>query len=90
MRLELAGTGIFVSLIEPGPIDTRFLDHAMAAARENVDIEGSVHNERFTAIIATMEKGGKQFFKLPPEAVAKKLVHAVESRHPRRRYYVMT
>ena len=90
MRLELAGTGIFVSLIEPGPIDTRFLDHAMAAAHENVDIKGSVHNERYKAIIAAMEKGGKQFFKLPPEAVAKKLVHAVESRRPRRRYYVTT
>ena len=90
MRLELAGTGIFVSLIEPGPIDTRFLDHSMAAARANVDIEGSVHSERYKAIISGMEKGGKQFFKLQPEAVAKKLVHAVESRRPKRRYYVTT
>ncbi len=90
MRLELAGTGIHVSLIEPGPIDTRFLDHAMAAARANVDIEGSVHRERYKMIIAGMEKGGKQFFKLQPEAVAKKLVHAVESRRPKRRYYVTT
>ncbi|MEM8976563.1 MAG: SDR family NAD(P)-dependent oxidoreductase [Pseudomonadota bacterium] len=90
MRLELAGTGIFISLIEPGPIDTRFLDHAMAAARANVDIEGSVHSERYKSIIAGMEKGGKQFFKLPPEAVAKKLIHAVESRRPKRRYYVTT
>lgn len=90
MRLELAGTGIDVSLIEPGPIDTRFLDHAMAAARANVDIDGSVHSERYQTIIAGMEKGGKQFFKLPPEAVAKKLVHAVESRRPKRRYYVTT
>lgn len=90
MRLELAGTGVHVSLIEPGPIDTRFLDHAMAAARANVDIEGSVHRERYKTIIAGMEKGGKQFFKLQPEAVAKKLVHAVESRRPKRRYYVTT
>ena len=90
MRLELAGTGIYVSLIEPGPIDTRFLDHAMAAARANVDIEGSVHSDRYQTIIAGMEKGGKQFFKLQPESVAWKLVHAVESRRPKRRYYVTT
>ena len=31
---------------------------------------------------------GKSTFKLEPEAVAKKLVHAAESACPRRRYYV--
>lgn len=88
LRLELAGSGIHVSLIEPGPIATRFLDNAMAAARERVDIAGSVHHERYETIIAGMERGGRQLFKLQPEAVAKKLVHAVESRRPKRRYYV--
>jgi hypothetical protein len=29
-------------------------------------------------------------FKLEPDAVARKLVHAVESAHPRARYYVTT
>lgn len=88
LRLELAGSGIHVSLIEPGPIATRFLDNAMAAARERVDIAGSVHHERYETIIAGKERGGRQLFKLQPEAVAKKLVHAVESRRPKRRYYV--
>jgi hypothetical protein len=37
-----------------------------------------------------MEQGGKNTFKLEPEAVAAKLVHAVESPWPRRRYYVTT
>lgn len=90
LRLELAGTGISVSLIEPGPIDTRFLDHALAAAHRHVDIEGSAHRQRYETMIAGMERGGKQLFKLPPEAVAKKLVHAVESKRPKRRYYVTT
>ena len=90
LRLELAGSGIRVSLIEPGPIDTRFLDNALAAARRFVDIEGSVHRARYEAIISGMERGGKQLFKLPPERVAAKLVHALESRRPKRRYYVTT
>lgn len=90
LRLELAGTGISVSLIEPGPIDTRFVDTAMAMARRYVDIENSVHHARYAAMIESMEQGGKKTFKLPPERVAEKLVHAVESRRPKRRYYVTT
>ena len=35
-----------------------------------------------------MEAGGKQTFKLGPEAVAAKLVHALESARPKFRYYV--
>ncbi|MGI9425316.1 MAG: SDR family NAD(P)-dependent oxidoreductase [Hyphomicrobiaceae bacterium] len=90
LRLELAGSGISVSLIEPGPIDTRFVETAMAMARAHVDIENSVHRNRYEQMIVSMEKGGKQMFKLPPERVADKLVHAVESRRPKRRYYVTT
>ncbi len=35
-----------------------------------------------------MEAGGRTAFKLEPEAVAAKLVHAVESAHPKARYFV--
>ena len=31
LRMELAGTGIYVSIIEPGPIATRFIEHAVGA-----------------------------------------------------------
>lgn len=88
MRLELRGTGIHVSLIEPGPIRTRFVEHALANFRRAIDIEGSPHRETYRARLSSMEAGGKSTFKLEPEAVAKKLVHAVESPRPRRRYYV--
>ncbi len=88
LRLELAGSGIHVSLIEPGPIRTRFVDNALAAAKASVDIEGSVHRERYHRMIASLASGGKQTFKLEPEAVARKLVHAVESPRPKARYCV--
>jgi len=88
LRLELAGTGIQVSLIEPGPIRSRFVDNALAAARGYIDIDGSVHAARYKQILAGLERGGRQTFKLEPEAVAAKLVHAVESRRPRPRYPV--
>lgn len=88
MRHELAGTGIHVSIIEPGPIRSRFVEHALANFRAGIDIEGSPHRDTYLARLAAMEKGGKSTFKLEPEAVAAKLVHAVESPRPRRRYKV--
>jgi NAD(P)-dependent dehydrogenase (short-subunit alcohol dehydrogenase family) len=42
LRIELAGSGIAVSAIEPGPIRTRFTETALAMARKNIDIENSV------------------------------------------------
>ena len=52
------------------------------------DIEGSPHRDTYRARLAAMESGGKFTFKLEPEAVAWKLVHAVESPRPRVRYSV--
>lgn len=88
MRMELAGSGIHVSIIEPGPINTRFIDGSVAAARRWIDIDGSRHSARYNAMLEALAKGGKQTFKLEPEAVARKLVHAVESPRPKAHYYV--
>lgn len=90
MRLELAGSGIHVVLIEPGPIRTKFVETALKNFRVTVDIEGSAHRESYLARLKSMETGGKQTFKLEPEAVVQKLVHALESRRPKLRYYVTT
>jgi NAD(P)-dependent dehydrogenase (short-subunit alcohol dehydrogenase family) len=88
LRIELAGTGINVSLIEPGPIASRFLEHALEAYRRHIDLDASHHAEIYRTRIARLEEGGSQTFKLGPEAVALKLAHALESPTPKRRYYV--
>lgn len=88
LRHELADSGIHVSLIEPGAVRTRFVVTALENFRATIDIEGSVHRDAYRARLAAMEKGGRQAFKLEPEAVAWKLVHAVESTRPKRRYMV--
>jgi len=90
MRIELSGTGVQVSLIEPGPISTRFIDNAIAAARANIDLENSRHRVHYATMISTLENGGKQTFKLEPEAVVAKLIHALESPRAKQRYYVTT
>lgn len=88
MRMELAGTGIDIVLIEPGPIRSKFVETALKNFRATIDIERSVHREAYTRRLKSMEAGGKQTFKLEPEAVVDKLVHALQSRRPRLRYYV--
>jgi NAD(P)-dependent dehydrogenase (short-subunit alcohol dehydrogenase family) len=88
LRLELKDTRIHVSLIEPGPIATRFIEHALAAFERNVDEDSSHYRDVYVRQRQRLNGGGARRFKLPPEAVARKLLHALESRKPRRRYYV--
>ncbi|MGH8431227.1 MAG: SDR family NAD(P)-dependent oxidoreductase, partial [Solimonas sp.] len=88
LRLELAGTRIHVSLIEPGPIATRFIEHALEAFDRNIDEDSSNYRDVYARQRQRLNGGGAKRFKLPPEAVAWKLLHALESRKPRRRYYV--
>jgi NAD(P)-dependent dehydrogenase (short-subunit alcohol dehydrogenase family) len=88
LRLELAATRIKIVLIEPGPIASRFLEHALEAYRRHIDLNASHHREIYRDRIARLEEGGDQTFKLGPEAVALKLARALESRRPKRRYYV--
>ena len=88
LRIELAPSGIKVILIEPGPIASRFVEHALQAYRRNIDLEGSPHRAIYRARIARLEEGGSQTFKLGPEAVAAKLAGALASKRPRPRYYV--
>jgi NAD(P)-dependent dehydrogenase (short-subunit alcohol dehydrogenase family) len=88
LRLELAATNIKIVLIEPGPIASRFLEHALEAYRRHIDLDASHHRETYRERIMRLEEGGDQTFKLGPEAVAFKLARALESRNPKRRYFV--
>lgn len=89
LRLELTGTGIQVCLIEPGPILSRFRDNAHAAYQRHIHAESSPHREQYAAMEARLRKKGPAApFTLPPEAVLKRVIHALESLRPRARYPV--
>ena len=91
LRQELKGTGIHVSLIEPGPIDTRFTQNALANFQRWIGEDGlqaSRHRKTYEKRRIRMEAGEPGPFKLPPEAVVKRLVHAVEANRPKARYHV--
>ena len=89
LRLELVGSGIHVSLIEPGPIASRFRENAFKAYLRNINPEGSPHQDMYRRMEERLTRQGPAVpFTLPPEAVLKKVIHALESRRPRARYYV--
>ena len=90
MRIELIGTGIGVSLIEPGPIETAF----RSSANNYADMYLTAGESRFADHYRTQLDEQRKMttqnsrFMLPPEAVAKKVHHALNSRYPHRRYTV--
>lgn len=89
LRMELEGTGVYVSLIEPGPIESQFRKNALAALREHIDIEKSRHHTTYRGAIARLEKTKTTTpFTLGPETVYQRVIHALEAKRPQARYYV--
>jgi NAD(P)-dependent dehydrogenase (short-subunit alcohol dehydrogenase family) len=79
LRLELYGSNISVSLIEPGPI----------LYKKNLTIADSFHKDTYKAMEERLQKEGAAVpFTLPAKAVSDKVIHAVESKCPKTHYYV--
>jgi NAD(P)-dependent dehydrogenase (short-subunit alcohol dehydrogenase family) len=89
LRMELEGTGIHVSLIEPGPIRSRFRENALRAFVRHIDAERSLHRVVYRLLESRLRHAGAVApFTLPPEAVLAKVIHALESPRPKIRYFV--
>jgi NAD(P)-dependent dehydrogenase (short-subunit alcohol dehydrogenase family) len=89
LRLELRGTGVTISLIEPGPIRSLFRQNALAALKANIHIDQSRHTHSYKTAIARLDRTESNTpFTLDPDAVYLKLVHALEAKRPQARYYV--
>jgi NAD(P)-dependent dehydrogenase (short-subunit alcohol dehydrogenase family) len=89
LRLELHGTNIHISLIEPGPILSNFRTNSYALYKKNIDHVNSFHKDAYEAMEARLQKeGAAVVFTLPAKAVVEKVIHALEAKQPRIRYYV--
>lgn len=86
MRYELADTNIKVCLIEPGPIRSEFRNNVVANFQKVIDKSKSEHTEAYNKM--ENQAGDKVPFTLGPEAVLKKVIHALESEKPKARYFV--
>lgn len=89
LRLELIGSGIQISLIEPGPIETRFRANALQAFHQWIDTDNSVHQVAYQQQIQRLEKeSSNNAFVLPAEACIPPLIDALEAPRPKIRYRV--
>ncbi len=89
-RVELLPDGITVALVEPGPIRTRFSTNCAGQGEDKLDTGASKFGAVYKRYFEKRRNGGmrEDRFRLPPEAVAKKIAHAVESSRPKIRYKV--
>ncbi len=89
LRLELHDTGIQISLIEPGPIMSQFRANSMRKFEATINVQSSPFKSQYEGMLARLKKKGPAApFTLPPEAVLKRVIHALESRRAQPRYYV--
>lgn len=92
LRLELRGSGIHVSLIQPGPITTKIRQNAIAHFDRwmRPTIAGSYWKDEYERKVIPRLNGPyrKSRGELGPEAVLEKLIHAIESPRPRAKYPV--
>lgn len=92
LRLEMTGTGIEVILIEPGPIGTNIRENSIPHFEKWIDWENSARREKYRALRHRLYEPSekKDKFELPASAVTDKLIHALESKRPKPRYFVTT
>ena len=88
-RMELRNSGIALSLVEPGPILSRFRGNAYESLRKKISKEDYFYSEYKKTLKHKLGKSQKnKLFTLRPEHVAEKVVHALTSDRPKRRYLV--
>jgi len=88
LRLELKQTNIKLSLIQPGPIESKFRQNALLAFKENVDPSNSDYKKEYKAMIERLNSDKNVQFTLAPKSVLRCVLHALESKVPKNHYRV--
>jgi NAD(P)-dependent dehydrogenase (short-subunit alcohol dehydrogenase family) len=91
LRIEMRGTGIHIILIEPGPITSDIRRNSIPHFERWIDWKGSARRDEYETLLHRLyDEKQHDRWELPARAVTAKLVHALESRRPRPRYWVTT
>jgi len=92
LRLEMRDTDIHIVTLGPGPITSAFRKNAARQFERWIDWEASPRAAQYreTLVARLYRDGGPDPFELPPDAVSRKLRHALEHPRPKRRYHVTT
>jgi len=89
LRLELHGSNVFVSMVEPGPIESKFRTNAALYFKKNIDKENSPFTAQYNQLIDKLETEGPVVpFTQPSDAVYEKVVKVLSAKRPKAHYYV--
>lgn len=89
MRAELEGTGIQVSMIEPGSIESKIASNGLEWFERYVDRENSPHRDAYEVQLKRLRSGGTPSrFRGKPKDVYRVLRHALTARNPKAHYIV--
>jgi NAD(P)-dependent dehydrogenase (short-subunit alcohol dehydrogenase family) len=89
-RIELSATDVGVVLVEPGPIKTHFSSTCVKEAEQFLATDRSRFRTVYHQYFQQRQSGGmaEDRFRLPPEAVARKIEKALLAKRPKARYKV--
>lgn len=88
LRLELASTNIQLSLIQPGPIESKFRENAYKAFQANVDMRNSAYQANYQQMIKRLKSDKLADYTLPPESILKCTLHALTAKKAKIHYWV--
>ncbi|QUS36538.1 SDR family NAD(P)-dependent oxidoreductase [Falsirhodobacter algicola] len=89
LRMEMAGTGIHVVLIQPGPITSDLRRKAIPHFERWIDWRASARVEEYRGLMHRLyEDKGADRWELPASAVTDAILRALEAERPRARYRI--
>ena len=89
LRHETHASGIYISLLEPGPITSRFRPNALIKFKQYIDVENSVHRAAYQAQLNRLQAAGSVApFTLTAEQCAQVCARALNANKPKARYPV--
>jgi short-subunit dehydrogenase len=86
LRQELDGSGIYISLLNTGPVTSDFRKNATQKLIDNVDIEGSIYKDIYKENIS--KKKSEVPFNLEAIEVSKIVEKIITTNKPKPRYYI--
>ena len=92
LRIEMGDTPIHVITLNTGPVTSKIRVNSIPHFERWVDWRASARAAQYEGSLLRRlyEDRGPDQFELPPSAVTRKLVHALEAPRPRARYYITT
>ncbi|ABD53468.1 SDR family NAD(P)-dependent oxidoreductase [Jannaschia sp. CCS1] len=90
LRLEMRGTGIHISTLNTGPVTSKFRLNSIPQFERWIEWEASADPDRYKRELFRhlYEDTGPAPFQREPDAVVKRLIHAIEADAPRPRYHI--